>query len=558
MRELIALAGIRGRMLRHAAREFLTGSRLRAAVVLGLVVGFWCLMFAMFLDAFRFLSGYRALSNILLDYLFAFFYLSLLVMMTISNAIIAYTSLYRSEETEFLFSLPVHAENTFAYRGSDSLVFSAWGMGTLVVPMILAYGLTFPTAPSFYPVAVALAALFVLLATELGAFLAVLAALALPRRKGTVLAALVAACGAAAVLWLLPLWQQQSRDLFSETSIRSIMDRIAFCQHWALPSRWVSEGMLSAARGQDDRARFLLLMLASNVAFVGVVTRRFGFYAFRRTWTGLQGAASRRRYTADGVVDGVLHALVRFLPVRLRLLVVKDMKTFLRDPTQWSQFLLFFGLLGLYVVNMPRFGLEKAAPYWHSLSANLNLAATCLTLATLTSRFVFPQLSLEGRRIWVTGLLPIRRSTILWGKFLFAVVGTFVISAGLVALSDVSIGLPAWTLAVHVVTVACVCCGLNGLAVGLGALYPRLGTDNPSKIVSSFGGTLNLMCSICFLAFVLAPVVAPLHLHTVGVLEGGRFAFWLAAGLALVVGISALACLVPMLAGARAFRRMEF
>ena len=31
---------------------------------------------------------------------------------------------------------------------------------------------------------------------------------------------------------------------------------------------------------------------------------------------------------------------------------------------------------------------------------------------------------------------------------------------------------------------------LNALAVGLGAVYPNFREDNPSKIVSGFGGTL--------------------------------------------------------------------
>jgi ABC-2 type transport system permease protein len=179
-------------------------------------------------------------------------------------------------------------------------------------------------------------------------------------------------------------------------------------------------------------------------------------------------------------------------------------------------------------------------------------------MATLTSRFVFPQLSLEGRRIWITGLLPMRRTLILWGKFLFTATGTFAISAGLIALSDLMIGLPIWTVGVHLVVVGGVCCGLNGLAVGLGALYPRLGTDSPAKIVSSFGGTLNLICSICLLVLTVTPVIVPLHLYQTGVLAGGEFAAALGGGLAVSVGVSAAACVVPMLAGARAFRRMEF
>jgi ABC-2 type transport system permease protein len=556
--QLSGLLAARTRMVRHGAVEFLTGSRLRAAVVLGLIVFFWALMFSMFLDGFLFLRSFPAILDIVMDYLFAFFFLSLLVMMTISNGIIAYTSLYRSEETSFLASLPIRPEKVFAYRSADSMVFSTWGMATLVVPMIVAYGVVFPTPPYFYPTALLLAGLFILLTTELGAFFALLLALLVPRRKNVALATLAMAAVAACVVWVLPLWLERPTNLFSEQVISSIMDRIAFCQSWALPSRWVSAGMLAAARGEPRDAGFLLLMLFANVAFLGMVTERFGYHAYRYTWGVVQGGSNRRRYRAFGPLDRTLRVLLAFLPQKLRLLVVKDIKTFLRDPAQWSQFLLFFGLLALYVVNLPHFGIESLQPYWRSLIANLNLCATSLTLATLTSRFVFPQLSLEGRRIWITGLLPMRRTLILWGKFLFTTVGTFLVSGVLISLSDLVIGLPVWTLLVHLLTVACVCLGLNGLAVGLGALYPRLGTDSPSKIVSSFGGTLNLICSICFLVVALGPVVVPLHLYQVGAVGGRAAAGYLGLGILLSVGGSAVACIVPMLAGARAFRRMEF
>jgi ABC-2 type transport system permease protein len=558
MGQLVGLVAARGRMIRHGAIEFFTGSKLRAGVVLGLIAFFWLLMFTMFLDGFMFLRSWPAIIDIVLDYLFAFFFVSLLVMMTISNGIIAYTSLYRSEETAFLSALPIRPENTFVYRGADSMVFSSWGMATLVVPMIVAYGVVFPTPLYFYPIALALAALFILFATELGAFFALLVALVLPRRKKAALAALAAIAVGLGVLWVLPVWIERPTNLFNQQVIGTIMDRIAFCQHWALPSRWVSEGMLSAARGRPREAGFLVLMLLANVAFLGMVTHRFGYHVYRHTWSVVQGASSNRRYAAVGALDKALRSMLVFLPHRLRLLVIKDVKTFLRDPSQWSQFLLFFGLLALYIVNLPHFGLEMLKPYWRSLISNLNLCATSLTLATLTSRFVFPQLSLEGRRIWVTGLLPMHRNVILWGKFLFTAAGTFLVSGSLIALSDVVIGLPVWTLLAHLLTVACVCLGLNGLAVGLGALYPRLGTDSPSKIVSSFGGTLNLICSICFLVFALAPVVVPLHLYQIGMVRGARAFAYVGGGILLVLVASSLACVIPMVAGSRAFRRMEF
>jgi len=559
VRELAALAGIRLRMLRHAAAGFLRGSRLRLAVVCGLALGFWLLMLAMFFDAFRFIAAnFHSLSDVLMDYLFAFFFLTLLVMMTISNAIIAYTSLFRSAETAFLFSLPLRPQSTFAYRGADSIVFSLWSMTTLMVPMLLAYGMVFPAPWYYYAMAAVLAGGFMLLATELGAFLALLVGWLLPRRKKALLAALGLAAAAAAVRLLIPLFRESETGVISESTLKHILGRIAFSQHWALPSEWVASGLLSAGRGSPGPGVFYTLMLLANALFLGMVSYWLAGRVYGARWQVAQSGGSSARRRRPGLADVVPSAALVFLPFRLRRLVLKDLKTFLRDAAQWSQFLLFFGLLGLYIANLPRLRSQFMQPYWQSLVASLNLGATCLTLATLTSRFVFPQLSLEGRRIWITGLLPMSRALILWGKFTFAALGTFLVSAGLIALSDVFMGLPGWMLRVHLLVVLCVCAGLNGMAVGLGALYPRPGTDNPSKIVSSFGGTLNLICSIGFIALALGPVVVPLHLHMVGVLEGRALTFWLGAGLAAVFVLSAAACLAPMLAGARAFRRMEF
>ena len=77
------------------------------------------------------------------------------------------------------------------------------------------------------------------------------------------------------------------------------------------------------------------------------------------------------------------------------------------------------------------------SPFWKNVVAFLNLAATCLTLATLTTRFVFPMISLEGQRFWILGLMPVSRWKILRTKFLFVLAGSFVIALILVTLSNV-------------------------------------------------------------------------------------------------------------------------
>ena len=135
-------------------------------------------------------------------------------------------------------------------------------------------------------------------------------------------------------------------------------------------------------------------------------------------------------------LDAVFHRLFFFLPHPIRLLILKDLRTFLRDPAQWSQFLIFFGLLAFYFLNIPRLGYGVQSPYWRNLVSFLNLSVTALILSTFTSRFIFPLLSLEGRNFWVLGLLPLRREQILWGKFAFSAGISLVATEFLVILSD--------------------------------------------------------------------------------------------------------------------------
>src|ERR1700690_3137540 len=90
-------------------------------------------------------------------------------------------------------------------------------------------------------------------------------------------------------------------------------------------------------------------------------------------------------------------------------LLVKDFPLFRRDPVQWSQFIISFGLLALYVVNIRRL---SYIPNYSAMIGFLNLAVVGLILSTFTTRFIFPMISLEGRRLWILGLLPIKRDSI--------------------------------------------------------------------------------------------------------------------------------------------------
>jgi ABC-2 type transport system permease protein len=188
----------------------------------------------------------------------------------------------------------------------------------------------------------------------------------------------------------------------------------------------------------------------------------------------------------------------------VRALLVKDIRLFWRDTAQWGQTLVLFGLLGVYIINLRHFSHQLNNPFWINLIAFLNLGACSLNLATLTTRFVYPQFSLEGKRLWIVGLAPLGLSRVLGVKFALACVASLVVTLALVWLSCRMLEMPWTRLLYFALSVTIMTFALNALAVGLGAIYPNFKEDNPSKIVSGFGGTFCLILSFLYIAVSLA------------------------------------------------------
>ena len=251
-------------------------------------------------------------------------------------------------------------------------------------------------------------------------------------------------------------------------------------------------------------------------------------------------------------------------------MMIKDLRIFRRDPLQWSQFLVFLGLLMLYFLNIRRFTYDVSSIAWVNLVSFLNLAVVGLLLSTFTTRFIYPMISLEGRRFWILGLLGVRRETILWSKFLFAVLGSVIPCSGLVLISDLMLRVSLMVVVSHQLTCLVLCLGLAGIAVGLGAWLPSLREESPSRIAAGFGGTLTLVVSTLYILVVVLLTAMPTHYYLVAEYApvarelGARpnvdwwLTFWLFSGIAGSLVLGAVATAVPLRMGFRAFRQMEF
>jgi ABC-2 type transport system permease protein len=561
-----AFRGLRWRLVRNTVRSALLGSRLRLGMLVCCSAVFWVGLFGLFFEGFRFIAIYVDLVNTIVESIFSMFFLSLLVMLFFSTGILTYTGLFHSREAAFLLTTPTTTDRIFAYKFFEAMGFSSWGFLLLGSPMLVAYGITVQAPAGFYGIFLLYLVSFVMVPGGLGAVAAILVANFFPRRQKTVLGLGVAGLLAVVVTVVFRLLSTPG-DAGSPDWLGGMIQKLEWSQNPLWPSRWTAVGLMASAKGDHATGLFYLRILAANALLIYLVAAVVARDLYRKGYGRVQGERSSKRKAGLYALDALFHRAFFFLPRPIRLLILKDLRTFRRDPAQWSQFLIFFGLLAFYFVNIRRLSYDMQNAYWRNLVSFLNLGVTALILSTFTSRFIFPLLSLEGRNFWVLGLLPLRREAILWGKFAFASGISLVATEFLVVLSDLMLRMHPAMIGLHVGMVGVLCLGLSGISVGLGARLPNLKESDPSKIAAGFGGTLNLLVSLVFIFAIVTALALPCHLYFAGfeandlspfALSTERFRFWLVVAIAASLVIGAVGTIVPLRIGIKAFRRMEF
>lgn len=486
-------------------------SRLLTGLITCFLFGYLFLSFELFFHGMKFIAKFPGLGAVLTERLMFVLFAFLFGLLLLSNLVISYTNLFRNRETLFLLTLPVPAQTVFRWKFIESTVLASWAFMFLIAPLLVAFGLVRGVPWHFYVITPALIALFIVLPAVLGAALAILIGRFLDRRSFQ-----IALVGTALVLLALVAfwWKAQPVDdeLLDKRTLEALdqlLNRTRFTMFPFLPSFWLTSGVLQWAEGILRGAGFFALVLLSHALFFGSLAfTRFGAL-FYDTASAVQSRGGngvkfhllpwrRERRTGAGALETIF-AKLSWLPPDLRALAVKDLRMFWRDTTQWGQSVMLFGLLGVYIINLRSFTHQLSSPFWVNTVAFLNLFACSLNLATVTTRFVFPQFSLEGQRLWIVGMAPMGLARVVKAKYWLASTLSLTVTLTLITLSCWLLQMPWHRVALFGAVVTVMTFTLNGIAVGLGVLYPNLKEANPNKIVSGFGGTLCLVLSSLYI-----------------------------------------------------------
>jgi ABC-2 type transport system permease protein len=518
--------------LRIVRRNILTlreKSLLMVSVITLFVIGYWFAAYAIFYMGFRHLAEVPGLQVIVLDRMLYLFFAFLFLMLMFSNMIIGYSTLFKSQETQWMLTLPVRSLDVFRWKLMETTLLASWAFLFLSAPLMAAYGNARHVSPSFYLKVFLLFIPFTVIPAALGSIAILIVTRYLHRRVFKWVLFGVSAVGiAAAVTFLKPMQAEQLEQAQMVASLTQLLHNSNMTVQPLLPSYWVASSMIAWGEGWSGKGLFYFLVLLSNAMMATLVcvtiSRRLFYEGWSRNHTqgdfllGVPLLDKPINLPRADLADHIVNLWPRLHHVT-RALVIKDIRVFWRDTSQWSQFVIFFGLLSLYVLNLRSVAYDWSNEYWASFVCFLNLGASSMTLATLTTRFVFPQFSLEGKRLWIVGMVPNGLKRVLLEKFWLSSVCSAAITLCLMLTSSWMLHIPGWLTLLFASTVIVMSFALCGIAVGIGTLFPNFSSgstanrrdDNPARIVSGFGGTFCFLLSLVYIVLVIGSEVLPMY-----------------------------------------------
>lgn len=508
-------------------------------------------LFFMFLYSFRFFNEQEPFGPILVDETLYLFTFALFIMLFISTAVSAYASLFKSGEVSFLATRPVEWNEIYFIKTGEAVWFSSWALLFIAVPFTVAYGMV-KGAPFYFPALCLLYYLpFILLTGFLGPIFTTLILWLLPDKRRQKIA--LAAAAAFIIFYFLRIQPAVLKEQGSVAGILSgYLPHIGFAKNALLPSAWITRGMMALTMPDPEglthfkEAGFFFLLLFSNTLFVTIPAYSIARRLYPKIFLLIQDhkeSAGKARAAKLRLVEKIADRLP-WPPKPVMAFLEKDIKTFFRDPSEWSQMIIFFGVLLLYFTNLRNLEFHVLKSFWKNIVFILNTVGTYIVLSSFSMRFIFPMLSLEGSRFWIINLSPIRYSQLLLEKFLLGTALSICLTVPLIFLSgwmlEISLGRVLYTTAMGVF----VCAALTGMSVGLGATFPNFQSTNPSEIISGFGGSILLLSHLAYLAMIgvfLALSKEPQWL-----------VFWTVAALSLLIGM------FPLKLGMKKLSRIEF
>lgn len=554
---MVAILNLLSPHLLSWKNEFLRGGKPwgRRLFLLLLAAGFWLGTYFVVRRVLLYFQSVYELGPSLAYQLLLIILLTFSSMLLFSNLIASLSTFFLSGDLDLIHSTPAPAGSFFYSRLVATTINSSWMVLFFSLPIFLAYGGVFGGSSLYYGWVILILPLFLVIPASVGVLITHLLVYLLPARRIRDILFFVGLF-AFIIIYFLFRFSQPER-LVQPEAFGHFVQFLAAMEtpsSFYLPSSWSAEILAAPLFKRSTEQGFFYALLASYALFLPLATSWVFGAVYLSGWSKAQESRQGRRRL--DWLDRGLEWATRPFPETSRALMLKDIKTFLRDTAQWSQLFLLVALIVVYLYNFKVLPLDRSpipSPTLKVIVSFANLALAGFVLSAVAIRFAFPAVSLEGKAFWLLQTSPITLRAVLWSKFWLNFLPLLALGELLVFLSNLLLKVAPWMMALSLATVFFLTVGISAIGVGVGALYPKFNFDNAAEIPTSFGGAVCMIFSIAFVGVTVMIEAWPAHLLALRALRPAAPTvpeFWvIAPSLAAVFALTVATVIVPIKMG---------
>ncbi len=531
-------------------------------VIAGLV--FWGLMFVVSSRMLIYFQSVEVIGDILAHYLLAMVFLTFFSLLIFSNIITALSNLYLSEDLELCHSLPSSLEEVFISKAVYTLIDSSWMVIIFGMPIMMAYAYVYRPAPGFYFALFHSGLAICIISSGIGIlFIMIMVSIFPAQRTRDIIMLLMIFMIVALYLMFRFLRPERLVNPDAFFSITQYVTSLQGPDHPFLPTHWVTEHLWGFLDGQEGRSEvFEVILLWSSAAAMMVINIWVAGGIYLKGYSKSQEA--RRRRGGKGLLNLLIKYVKKPMGPDLASIMDKDIRTFFRDNTQWSQLLLLGALVVVYIYNFSVLPLERSPirlEFLQNVIAFLNLGLAGFVLAAVSVRFIFPAISSEGKSFWIIQASPVSMKRLLWGKFFIYAPPMLVLGGILIIVTNYLLHVTTFMMILTLATMLLTVFAIIAMGIGFGALYPDFKYENISQVATGFGGLLYMIFSAAFMAVIIILEAGPVYLLFMADVRGSTVTvfqwFQIIIAFSIAFIIICFAVYEPMKLGLEALERYE-
>ena len=482
-----------------------------AILALALVLGTYRMVYRVLF----YFSSVELIGTLITERLLALVFLVFFSLLFISGFVTAIGIFYTSKDLLFIMTLPLDIKSIFRARFAQCLFAATWTLYLIFGTIFVALGVLNQAVFSYYIFTVLIVLLFTVIPVGLGTALCfLLISLLTAKKTRAIFVPLFFGVGVGLYLILRLIQPERLADPESYVGISRYMYELKAPLAVYLPSSWATQAVLAMINHDFMKAFLFAFVLAAGALFVFVIAEIIAGEVYKGSWirSNLTGGRQKGEASKTGRYFGPYLSL---FPKHCRNMVRKDLLLFFRNPAQWSQLLLLGALVVVYLYNYAFLPLDKTPLptfYMQNLVSFLNIGITGFILAALTTRFIFPAVSMEGRGMWLLKSAPISLRDFLKYKYFGNLLPLLVFGLGLVYASSRFLYTSTLVMWISLVLTAILAAGLAAIGVCLGAIFPDFKSTNPAKASFSYGGIMCMVTSAMYVGTGVASAAWPTYI----------------------------------------------